>query len=242
MSTLVFEVSNLEDLEGVAASVGLPVGPRTGAGKRTKIKKEWYVLLEFLRKAIPAGVFELPIVIRSGRPLEDEPDFILTRGATDEVIGLVEITEATDESDQREMALSECSEEQATLLGQFGGRFADGASNSGLVWASDIVDAIKRKDGKSIFRPSPIARHLIIYPNSNASILLFDEKDEREAIHNLSEAIAQDTAEAVAKGAASLVQITNGCLVHVLGKKHVCFDALNDVTVLPRTARPMSRA
>jgi hypothetical protein len=66
------------------------------------------------------------------------------------------------------------------MLGEFGGRFSDGASRPGLVWASDIVDAIRRKSGKSIFRTSLTGRHLIIYPSSNASFLLSEEHEEDE--------------------------------------------------------------
>jgi hypothetical protein len=101
MSAPAFEISRLEDLEGVAAAIGLPVGPRTGPNKRTKVKKEWYIIVGFLREAIPPGAFELLIAIRNGRPIEEEPDFVVTRGGAVSVIGLVEITEATDESDQK---------------------------------------------------------------------------------------------------------------------------------------------
>jgi hypothetical protein len=105
------------------------------------------------------------------------------------------------------------------MLGEFGGRFPRGASGPpGLVWASDIIDAIKRKSGKAIFEGSQAARHLVIHPNSNVSILLFSEEDEGEAIRKLREAIATE--------AASLAQTTNGCLVHVLGKYSVCINVV----------------
>jgi hypothetical protein len=143
------------------------------------------------------------------------------------MVGLVEITEATDESDQREMTAFERSGKRVALLGHSGGRFSRGASRPGLVWASDVVTAIKRKEGKVIFKHSPAARHLIIYPNSNASILLSDQddEDEQEAICNLREAI--DNAEL-------LTQTTNGCLVHVLGKRHICIDVVGAMRVLRR--------
>jgi hypothetical protein len=224
MTAQSFKISSLEDLGRVAALGGLPVGPRTGPSKRTQAKKELYVIIKFLREAIPAGIFEPPIAIRAGCQFNDEPDFVVTRGGSADVLGLVEITEATNEPDQREMTLSEYSG-KPTILGQFGGRFSGGASRSGLVWASDVVEAIKRKRGKVIFRNSPAARHLIVYPNSNASILLFKDLDEVEAIGNLREAIAKE--------AASLAQTTNGCLVHILGKYHVCVDVLGNMTLLP---------
>ena len=214
MTAQTFEISSLQDLDGIAAVVSLPVGRRVG---RPQEKKEWFVILRFLNRAIPADMFELPIAIRQGRPPE-EPDFVVTRGGTNDVIGLIEITEATNEADQREMTAFERSGKSAAMLGEFGGRFPRGASRPGLVRASDIIDAIKRKSGKAIFRSTPTARHLIIYPNSNASILQFDEGAEGEAIRNLREAIASE--------AASLAQTTNGCLVHVLGKYLVCIDVV----------------
>jgi hypothetical protein len=220
------EIYSLEDLDLAAASVGLPVGPRTGPVKRTKEKKEWYVLLGFLKAAIPAGMIELPIVIRNGQP-PNEPDFVAARG--DLTIGLFEVTEATDETDQQEMTASERSD-TASMPGDFGGRFADGASQPGLVWAADIVEAIRRKSGKVIFRISPAARHLIVYPNSNASFLLFNEDHEREAVEDLRAEIIKD--------AAALSHEANRCLVHVLGKHLLCFDALGEMTILSFGQRP----
>jgi hypothetical protein len=219
-----FEILSIDDLDRIAVAVGLPVGPRTGPRKRTQDKTEWYVLLKFLKRAIPADVFELPIAIRHGLP-PSEPDFVVTRrGVIDEeIIALVEITEATDESDQREMTEFERSGKSVALLGEFDGRFAGGASWTGSIWASDIVDAIKRKSGKAIFRSSPEARHLIVYPNSNASFLLFDEQDEREAICDLRDAIGKE--------ATSLTETTNGCHVHVLGKTCICTDILTMLAV-----------
>ena len=67
MTAQAFEISSLEDLERVTASVGR-VGPRTGPDKRTKEQMEWYVLRRFLEKAIPTGIFGLPLAIRRGCP------------------------------------------------------------------------------------------------------------------------------------------------------------------------------
>jgi hypothetical protein len=91
------------------------------------------------------------------------------------------------------------------------------------------VRAITRKRGKVIFRDSSATRHLIIYPNSNASLLLGDEDDERDAIDKLRAEIAKDVA--------ALSEIANGCVVHVLGKDSLCMDALRNLTVL--TDRPL---
>jgi hypothetical protein len=226
IAATVFEMWSLQDLERVTASVGR-VGPRTGGGKRTKEQMEWYVLSRFLEKAIPAGIFRLPVAGRNGSPAREEPDFVLMRAGTNDVIALVEITEATDEADQREMTEFELSGKRMALLGHSGGRFPRGAARPGLAWASDIVTAIKRKELKVIYKHSPAARHLIVYPNSNASILLSDQDDEneQEAICCLREAI---------DNAGNLARATNGCLVHVLGKRHICVDVVGDMKVLHR--------
>jgi hypothetical protein len=67
----VVKINCFEDLDRAFKEVGLPVGPRVG---RSKEKKEWYVLLGFLKAAIPSGMVELPIMVRNGTP-PDEPDF-----------------------------------------------------------------------------------------------------------------------------------------------------------------------
>jgi hypothetical protein len=58
----------------------------------------------------------------------------------------------------------------------------------------------------------------VIYPNSNASQLLNDAKDEQAAFGFLAELIEMDFD--------SYIQTANGCLVHVLGKELVGFDVL----------------
>ena len=230
MTAQAFEISKVEDLDGVASSVGLPVGSRTGPGKRTHEKKEWFVVLGFLKGAIPAGIFKLPIAIRGGRP-PDEPDFVIMRaGTNDDIIGLVEITEATDESDQKKWMRSSVPGKRMAMLGHSGGRFSGGAARPGLAWASDIIAAIKRKETKVIFKSSLTPRHLIIYPNSNASKLLGDQlgqegKNERGAIGHLRQAI---------DNAGNLARVTNGCHAHVLGMRHICIDVVGDMKVLYR--------
>jgi len=178
-------------------------------------------LLGFLRATIPFRMVELPIMVRNGTP-PDEPDFVMTRGGS--TVGLLEITEATAEVDQKDMTSFQRSTEKVAMLGKFGGRFKGGASRPGLAWATDIVDAIRRKRGKAIFQDSSATRHLLIYPNSNASLLLFDEDDEREAVDELRAEIAKDPA--------TLSRTVNGCLVHVLCKHLLCFNALGEMSVL----------
>jgi hypothetical protein len=86
---MTFEISSLADLDIAAAADG-SVGPRTG---RTHETTERYALWKFLREAIPAGgIFELPASIRHGDPNGGEPDFIMTRRGSADVIALIEVT------------------------------------------------------------------------------------------------------------------------------------------------------
>jgi hypothetical protein len=92
-----------------------------------------------------------------------------------------------------------------------------------------VLDAIKRKDGKAIFSLSSANRHLVIYPNSNASSFLEEDDDEeRSAFLYLKKAVtmARDT----------YIQAANGCSVHVLGSKYVCFDLLGKAQLVRREA------
>lgn len=218
-------IQTIDDLANAEKSVGLPVGPR---GSRTKEKKEWYVLLKLMRQAIPLGIFELPADVRCGNAnaISPEPDFVMSRANTNDMTALVEVTEATDEADQRERFRFQLSGKTASLLGEFGGRFPNGASHPETTWASDIIEAVKRKAGKTIFKASPVQRHLLVYPNSNASILMFDEDDERQGIEHLRQQFANDEA--------LLRPIANGCLVHILGNYVVCLDAFGKAIAIPR--------
>jgi hypothetical protein len=210
------ETVNVLDLAGFCSafgSLGSRVGPRTGGDKRTQDQKEWFVVRRFLKVALREGILNAPISIQKQNP--PLPDFILQFV---DAIGHIEITEATDPADQREMTVFEQSGNSSMLLGTFAGRFSDGASQPGRIWASDIIDAINRKRGKAIFEKSEVGRHLVIYPNSNASALVNDEEDERTAFGFLEELIAANLN--------GYAEITSGCLVHVLGKDLVGFDVL----------------
>jgi hypothetical protein len=216
------EILDLGTFDSVFGEVGLKVGPRTGPDKRTKDEKEWYVVRHFLKTAIAARLFQIPVVIRQGVPPE-EPDFVANVGNSG---ALLEITEATNEADQREMTEFERSGKLAMLQGELGGRFSGGASQPGIAWAADVVDAIKRKAGTAIFRPTGANRHLVIYPNSNASSLIFDDEDEREAINFLQTAITSEQDE--------LKRLVDGCLVHILAKEHLLFDVVGKFEVYIR--------
>jgi hypothetical protein len=111
------------------------------------------------------------------------------------------------------------------MLGDFGGRFAGDGGWPGPVWTADIIAANMRKAGKVNFRDSAAPRHVIVYPNSNAAQLLFDEDDERKAIDDLRATVTND--------AVALSRTANGCPIHVLGKHLLCFDAMGEAKVLP---------
>jgi hypothetical protein len=197
------------------------VGPRIG---RTKHEKEWFVVRKFLKGTIANQIFVPPISIRQACP--PLPDFVVTGADGKEIVALIEITEATDEADQREMTLIERNG-QPTLLGTFGGRGA--AANPEGPWAKDAIEAIKRKTGKSIFSNSHGSRHLIIYPNSHMSISLFDADSERKAISVLRSTVADE--------AKLLAEIANGCCVHILGKCFIFLDILGCMSVVSRACK-----
>jgi len=143
-----------------------------------------------------------------------DPDFLLVSNSTRR---LIEITEATNEADHREMTLQERAD-KPILLGELGGRFKDGGGEPGHLWASDIVEAIGLKRNKSIFSTPMSERHLVIYPNSNASILIFNHEDECRAFTLLTNLIDTKRDE--------LIHMANGCSIHILGKNHVFFNVL----------------
>jgi hypothetical protein len=218
------ETVNVPDLVGLCAAfgpLGSRVGPRTGGDKRTPDETEWFVVRRFLKVALKEGILNAPISIQKQNP--PLPDFGLQFGGA---IAHLEITEATDPADQREMTAFERSGKSMMLLGEFGGRFSDGASQPGRTWAADVIDAINRKRGKAIFEKSDAGRHLVIYPNSNASALVNDAEDERAAFGYLGELIETNLSE--------YLVATNGCLVHVVGKELVGFDILGRVHLVLR--------
>jgi hypothetical protein len=215
------EISDYANFDTAFGETGMVVGPRTGSSKRSKDEKEWWVARRFLKAAIPERVFTLSLSIRKGQP--PEPDFVLEQGNGS---AWLEITEASDEADQKEMTTIEISNESAVLRGTFGGRFKDGASQPGRAWATDVVNAIERKARKTIFSTSGSCRHLVVYPNSNAASLLSDAEGELTAMEYLRDVIF-DRRE-------SLVQTTNGCLIHVLGAEYVFFDVVGDIKYIRR--------
>jgi hypothetical protein len=214
-------ISNREELDIAFGSIGM-VRSRTGPNKRTQDDMEWYVIREFLRATINEGYFILPVTVRKESP--PLPDFVL--GADGKEL-LVEITTATNQVDQREMTEIERSG-KPQLLGTYGGRVA---ANPQELWVNDVIEAIKIKKSKSksnkeanILLSSHPYRHLLIYQNSNMSILLFDRSSELQAIRVLRSEINRQ----------SLVPIVNGCCVNVLAKNYVILDILGQMHIVDR--------
>ena len=218
-------VADISTFGEAFGTVGLHVGSRTDSDRRTQDDKEWWVVRRFLNAALLANVLSTPLAIWKEQP--PMPDFGAEFGDALSP-AFIEITEATHPDDQREMTEFERSDKSVMLLGEFGGRFSGGASEPGYVWASDIVDAIKRKAGKSIYSMDVDNRHLVINPNSNASILIPDEEDERRAFTILAQAIEPQMTE--------YIGITSRCAIHVLGKHFVCFDLLGSSRLIARAA------
>jgi hypothetical protein len=221
-TTARIHVKDISTFDDAFGTVGLRVGPRTGPDKRTQDDKEWYVVRRFLREALQAGFFATPLVVWKDQP--PMPDFGVEFGDTR---ALIEITEATHPNDQREMVEFERTDKSAMLLGEFGGRLSGGASEPGHTWASDIVDAIERKAGKSIYSMNVERRHLVIYPNSNASFLVAGEEDERRVFSILAHAIERRRPE--------FTSVANGCAIHVLETHLVCLDLLGNRQLLARS-------
>jgi len=222
MSTV--RVTRPEDFEMAFGSVGVKVGSHVGPNKRTQDEEEWFVLRRFMARTLGTEMFGFPVVFEKVQP--PRPDFAVRYGKEDKV-ALIEITEATHPTDQREMTRFAKSNKSASLLGEFGGRFVEGASQPKFAWASDILDAIARKQQKSICSTLTGERHLIVYPNSNASFLLFDEDDEREAFTHLLSSVSD-------RGS-GYAQALNGCKVHVLGKELLCVDLFGIFRLIRRT-------
>ena len=218
-------ITRREDFEAAFGNLGAKVGPRVGSTKRTQDEKEWFVLRRFVERTLGTEILGFPVVFEKVQP--PKPDFEVRYGEADK-LALIEITEATHPGDQKEMTDFAKSDKSASLLGAFGGRFAEGASQPKFAWASDILDAITRKQKKPICSTLAGERHLIIYPNSNASFLLFDEGDEREAFAHLRSSVSD-------RGSV-YAQALNGCKVHVLGKELLCVDLFGIFGLMSREA------
>jgi hypothetical protein len=208
-----YQIDCLEDVQRVRREVGLPF-PCNATSPDSKAKREHYVLLAFLVEAsMASNLIPTPIKLRQGNP-PDEPDFVAECGSTPTWF---EVTEASDTADRQENAKLLRSHQETIFIGEFGGRFADGIVDAVKPWIGDIVAAIERKTTKVVCRTSHIARHILIYPNSNASYWM-DEREERRAFGNLRASLALKQEQ--------LPITVNGCWVHVVGRHFVAFDIL----------------
>jgi hypothetical protein len=149
------------------------------------LEEEIYLIRRYLLTLSRLGRITYPLKLSA----RESPDFLLvTNGVT---VG-IEVTEATSGRDQREFTLEE-GEECPSLIGKYGGRYADGAVGDqperDLI--ADTLRAIRRKVTKlrkGVYEPTPTLE-LLIYANSNASFL----SDERRAIEMLKPFLWQRT-------------------------------------------------
>jgi hypothetical protein len=128
-------IARREDFEAAFGYLGAKVGSRVGATKRTQDEKEWFVLRRFMERTLGAEILGFPVLFEKVQP--PKPDFEARYGEEDK-LALIEITEATHPGDQKEMTDFAKSDKSASLLGEFGGRFVEGASQPKFAWASDI--------------------------------------------------------------------------------------------------------
>jgi hypothetical protein len=212
-----YQIASFDDLRRVRQEVGL-LPPPDEPSKVTKMQREHFVLLAFLLEAsLASNLIPRPIRFRKGNP-PNEPDFVAECASTPTWF---EVTEATDPADKREDAKQ--SERETLLLGERGGRLGDGTVDPVPLLIGDIVAAIERKKTKAICRATPVTRHLLIYPQSNASFWMgMDERDERRAFGKLRMSL-------VLKQEQSPITV-NGCSVHVLGAHFIAFDVLGRMT------------
>lgn len=210
----ILQIREFNDFDVAFGDLGMKVGPRIGSNKRTNLNKEWYVIRRFLKSSIAIGLFSPPLSIRPGEPPE-EPDFVLKWNENSVAI---EITEATAEADQKEMTGFEKSGISAALLGSMGGRSERKLGSPENAWAVDVINAIERKVRKLICQLSDAGRHIVVYPNSNASFLLFGSDDERSAVESFKKIVTGKKSE--------LSDAVNGCSIHILGSHFLFVDVL----------------
>ena len=132
---------------------------RSRSKGRSKADKESYCLRKYLLALHTRGAIGYPVKIRSS----ETPDFIVEYGAS----GLfgIEVTDATDPSDQREMTLAARSNEKMYFEGQFGGHGPFVGDRPEELWKGYLRGAITRKSKLRYCVPRV---NLVIYCNSNA--------------------------------------------------------------------------
>ncbi len=162
-------VASLVDLPEAFGELGIRVGPRKGASARTHDEKEWWCFRRYLFTLAGIGQVFFPISVRKS----ESPDFRCEFGPRQ--IG-VEVTEATDQRDQRELTRI-AQQEKPVLLGSLGGRFPNGAGGDApeRAWRADILKAVAVKVKKLPSWPEPMPEYdLLLYTSSNAGSLISD--------------------------------------------------------------------
>jgi hypothetical protein len=162
-------VASPADLPEVLGELGTRVGPRIGANARTQDEKEWWCFRRYLVTVASIGQIAFPISIMKS----ESPDFRCEFGTRS--VG-VEVTEATDPRDQRELTRID-QQDEVVLRGSLGGRFPNGAGGDApeRTWREDISKAVAAKMKKLPSWPDPMPQYeLLLYTNSNAGSLIFD--------------------------------------------------------------------
>lgn len=144
------------------------------------LEEEIYLLRRFLFTLANSDKLVYPLEINNS----ESPDFLCKE--RDQRYG-IEVTEATHPSDQREMTEFDRNR-QPMLLGTYGGRFQGGADGNDpeRFLTDDVIDAIKRKAQKIRCKKyRNLSRiNLLIYANSNAERLIFEEREAITLVHS----------------------------------------------------------
>ena len=164
MSVLPFEAADCKLLWHAMGEHGRAPLPRLG---RTKEQKELYCLRRYLFSMARASRLSFPLRVAKS----EAPDFIVS-GAKD--FG-IEVTEATDEADQREWTRAAQLGRSSWLNGDLGGRGRDGfvGQEPERLWSQYVLTAVLKKASKQYSTPTA---SLLIYSNSNAGGFIDDEK------------------------------------------------------------------
>jgi hypothetical protein len=112
---------------------------------------------------------EFPISIEKA----ERPDFRCKFGPC--AVG-IEVSEATDRSDQEAMTKFQQSGAPIALVGSFGGRFPRVAGSPELSWQEDVLGAVRSKSQDFDSYTDPLPEYaLFLYSNSNAASHIHDE-------------------------------------------------------------------
>ena len=131
---VLFKAGNGPGLMGSIGEYGRQVDARP---QRTKDQKEAYCLRRYLLSLANCGLLDYPLAVEKC----ETPDFIVTGT---ECFG-IEVTEATDEVDQREYTKAAKSGVTMWSDGRFGGRGTFVGVSHERLWLSYVRKAIQKK-------------------------------------------------------------------------------------------------